>query len=171
MILGMSISTFTWAHVVLSLVGMFSGAVVLFGMLRSAWLNGWTLLFLITTFLTSVTGFFFPFGAFGASHIVGVISLMLLAAAISAKYSFQLAGAWRWIYVIGAVTALYLNVFVGIVQAFRKWPFLISLAPTQSEPPFIAAQSLVLAAFVALGVVSARRFHPETKAAALNPSL
>jgi len=167
MILGMSLSAFTWAHVVLSLAGILSGAVVLFGMLAAARPAGWTTLFLVTTVLTSVTGFLFPFGAFGPSHVVGVISLAALGAASFAIYARQLAKSWRWIYVASALAALYLNVFVGIVQAFRKPPFLQVLAPTQSEPPFLAAQVLALAIFIALGILSVKRFHPEPKASAL----
>jgi hypothetical protein len=161
MILGMSVSTFTSVHVVLSLVGILAGAVVLFGMLGSKRLDGLTALFLATTVLTSVTGFFFPRDQLLPSHIVGVISLVALAVAILALYVFRLAGIWRWLYVGGAGLALYLNVFVGVVQAFQKLPFLRPLAPSQSEPPFLVTQLLVLAIFVALGLVAAKRFHPE----------
>jgi hypothetical protein len=161
MILGMSISAFTWLHVILSLIGIASGAVVLFGMLGGKSFMSLTALFLATTVLTSVTGFMFPSASFGPSHIVGVISLVVLAAAILALYFYRLAGAWRWIYVAGAVTALYLNVFVGVVQAFQKLSLLQPLAPTQSEPPFIAAQLAVLALFAILGIAAVRAFHPE----------
>ena len=137
MILGISTSTFTLVHVVLSLVGIFAGLVVLFGMFSSKRLTGWTALFLATTVLTSVTGFFFPLDHLLPSHIVGILSLVVLAVAILALYAYHLAGSWRWIYVAGAVVALYLNVFVGVVQAFQKVPPLSALAPTQSEPPFV----------------------------------
>jgi ABC-type Na+ efflux pump permease subunit len=116
--------------------------------------------------LTSVTGFFFPFDKILPSHIVGVISLVVLAIAILALYALHLAGPWRWIYVVSAVLALYLNVFVGVVQAFQKLPFLASLAPTQSEPPFLIAQAIVLVIFVVLGVVAVRSFHPPAAAPA-----
>jgi hypothetical protein len=159
MILGMSLETFTLVHVVLSLVGIASGLVVLFGMLGANRMEGLTALFLATTVLTSVTGFFFP-SPFMASHVVGIISLVFLAAAIVALYVFGIAGAWRWIYVVGAVVALYLNVFVGVVQAFGKLAFLQPLAPTQSEPPFIVAQVIVMAVFVVLGILAVKRFHP-----------
>jgi hypothetical protein len=161
MLLGMSTSSFTVVHVVLSLIGIFSGAIVLFGMFRSQSLNGWTALFLATTVLTSVTGFFFPRDHLLPSHIVGVISLVVLAVAILALYVYRLAGSWRWLYVAGAGVALYLNVFVGVVQAFQKLPFLKPLAPTQSEPPFLITQLVVLALFVVLTVVAAIRFHNE----------
>ena len=163
MILGMSISTFTSVHVILSLIGILAGGIVLFAMLGSKRLDGLTALFLATTVLTSVTGFFFPRDHLLPSHIVGVISLAALAVAILGLYIYHLAGAWRWLYVGGAGLALYLNVFVGVVQAFQKLPFLRSLAPTQSEPPFLVTQLLVLAIFVALDLVAAKRFHPEMR--------
>ena len=167
MILGMSLSTFTLVHMVLSLVGILAGLVVLVGMLRSQRLSGWTALFLATTVLTSVTGFFFPFERLLPSHIVGIISLVVLAATLWALYVRHLAGAWRWIYVSTAVLALYLNVFVGVVQAFLKFPFLKALAPTQTEPSFVIAQAAVLVLFVVLGILAARSFHPESEAFAL----
>ena len=166
MILGMSTSTFTLVHVVLSLVGIFAGLVVVFGMFSSKKLDGWTALFLATTVLTSVTGFFFPFDKILPSHIVGIISLVVLAIAILALYALHLAGSWRWIYVVSAVLALDLNVFVGVVQAFQKFPLLASLAPTQSEPPFLIAQAVVLVIFVVLGIVAVRSFHPPADAPA-----
>jgi len=101
---------------------------------------------------------------FDPARVVGSISLVLLAGAVAALYTFHLAGPWRWVYVVTATMALYLNVFVGVVQAFQKLPFLQPLAPTQSEPPFIIAQTLVLLAFIALGALAGMRFHPETKA-------
>jgi hypothetical protein len=157
MILGMSVATFTLVHVALSLVGILTGLVVLFGMLSSKRLPTSTALFLATTVLTSATGFFFPRDHILPAHIVGVISLAVLAFAIFALYERQLAGSWRWIYVAGAVIALYLNVFVGVVQAFQKLAFLAPLAPTQSEPPFVVAQVVVLALFVALTIVATRK--------------
>ena len=166
MILGMSTSTFTLVHVVLSLVGILAGLVVVFGMFGSKKLDGWTALFLATTVLTSVTGFFFPFDKILPSHIVGIISLVVLALAILALYAFHLAGPWRWIYVVSAMLALYLNVFVGVVQAFQKLPLLASLAPTQSEPPFLIAQAVVLVIFVGLGIAAVRAFHPPADAPA-----
>jgi hypothetical protein len=162
MILGMSLPTFTLLHVVISLVAIVAGAVVLLGMLGSNRLAGWTALFLATTVLTSVTGFFFPFTKLLPSHMVGIISLVVLAVAIVALYVCRLAGAWRWIYVTSAMLALYLNVFVLVVQSFQKISFLKPLAPTQSEPPFIAAQGVTLLIFIVLGVLAVRSFHPGT---------
>ena len=158
MILGMSTATFTLLHVIISLIGIASGFVVLFGFLNANRFYGWTALFLTTNVLTSVTGFLFPTTTILPSQIVGVISLIALALAIFALYRSHLAGAWRWIYVASAVTALYLNVFVGVVQSFQKLAFLKPLAPTQSEAPFLVAQVLVLALFIVLGIVAARRF-------------
>lgn len=161
MMLGLSFSAFTTLHVVISLVGIASGLVVLAHMLAGRRRAGLTAVFLATTVLTSVTGFMFPFSQLLPSHVVGIISLVVLAAALVALYAFSLAGAWRWIYVACAVLALYLNVFVGVVQAFQKLAFLQPLAPTQSEAPFLVAQVVVLAIFVVLGIVSVKRFHPE----------
>jgi hypothetical protein len=160
MTLGVSLSALTTLHVVISLIGIASGLVVLYGMLTSQRLGGWTALFLATTILTSITGFMFPFNGLLPSHVVGAISLVLLAVALLALYAFRLSGAWRWVYVATALAALYLNVFVAVVQAFRKLAFLQPLAPTQSEPPFAVAQLVVLAIFLALGFLAVRRFDP-----------
>ena len=162
MILGMSTSTFTAVHVVLSLIGIFSGIIVLFGLLSANRFTDWTVLFLVSTVLTSVTGFFFHSAHVRPSHVVGVISLVVLAVSVVARYVYRLAGPWRWIYVGGAVLALYLIVFVGVVQAFQKLPFLSRLAPTQSEPPFFVAQVIVMAIFVLLGIRAVMRFRPAT---------
>ncbi len=159
MVLGMSLKTFTFVHVLLSLVGIGSGFIVVFGLLSSKRLNGWTPLFLVTTVLTSATGFLFPVEHLLPSHIVAILSLVALTIAILARYTFHMAGAWRTTYVVGAVIALYFNCFVGVVQAFEKVPALKALAPTQKEPPFLVAQLVVLAIFVGLGIVAAKRFR------------
>src|SRR6266446_4802549 len=145
---GMTTSTFTFVHVLLSLVGIGAGFVVLFGLLTGRQLDGWTALFLATTVATSVTGFGFPVDHLLPSHKVGIISLVVLAVAILARYARHLAGAWRRIYVVCAAVALYLNVFVGVVQAFLKVPALTAMAPKQTEPPFVATQVAVLALFI-----------------------
>jgi len=160
MIAGMSTAAFTQLHVLISLVGILSGLIVLAGMWSAKRLPGWTALYLSTTVLTSVTGFLFHSKAFGPPHVLGVISLVVLAVTIVALYKYRLAGASRWIYVVGAVLALYLNAFVGVVQAFQKVPFLKSLAPTGSEPPFAVAQLIVLALFIAAGFRALKKFHP-----------
>ena len=166
MILGMSTETYTLIHVVISLVGIGSGFIVVFGLLAGKRLDGWTALFLASTVLTSVTGFGFPFHHLPSgkvellpSHKVGIISLVVLAVALLARYGRHLAGAWRWIYVICAAMALYLNVFVLVVQAFEKVQALKALAPTQSEPPFLVAQLVVLALFVVLTIFAVKRFR------------
>src|SRR2546423_4976171 len=123
------IKTFTSIHVVLSLEGISSGFVVMLGLLTARRLNGWTVLFLASTAATSATGFGFPFHQLLPSHKVGIVSLVVLVVAVLARYTFHLAGAWRWIYVVGSVVALYLNVFVFVVQAFEKVPALSALAP------------------------------------------
>jgi hypothetical protein len=150
-------STFTLIHVVISLIALVSGFVAVYGLLTSRQLAGWTLTYLVTIVATSVTGFFLPADRFLPSHAVGIISLVILAAAIAGRYVFHLAGAWRWIYAAGMVAALYLNTFVGVVQAFQKIPALHALAPTQSEPPFAIVQVAVLIAFVAVGILAALR--------------
>ncbi len=170
MILGMSLSAFTLLHVVISLVAIVAGVVVVAAMLGSRKVSGSTALFLATTVLTSVTGYFFPADRVLPSHIVGAISLVVLALAILALYGFRLARSWRWIYVVSAVVALYLNVFVLVAQAFQKISVLNALAPTQSEPAFIVSQSVVLIVFVALGIGAIRSFHPEADAQALRPA-
>ncbi len=153
MILGMT--TLTFVHVVISLVGILSGLVVLFGLIAGKGLDGWTALFLVTTVATNLTGYMFPFHKLLPSHVVGGISLVVLAIAILARYSRHLAGGWRRTYVISAVIALYLNVFVLIVQLFEK-------VPTQSEPPFKITQVVVMAVFVVLGILAVRGFRKPT---------
>ena len=164
MILGMSLPTFTFVHVLLSLIGLGSGAVAVLGLLAGKRLDRGTALFLSTTVATSVTGFLFPVDRLLPSHIVGVVSLLVLALAILARYPLGLAGGWRRVYVVCAVLALYLNAFVGVVQAFLKVPALNSLAPTQAEPPFAIAQGLVLVLFVVVGALALRRFRAEPRA-------
>jgi hypothetical protein len=161
MIWGLTESTFTTVHVVLSLVGIGSGLLVMLGLLTGNDRPGWTLLFLATTVATSVTGFGFPFDHLLPSHKVGIISLVVLAVAIVARYALHLAGPWRPVYVICAAVALYLNVFVGVVQAFQKVPALTALAPKQTEPPFVVAQLVVLVLFIVLTIAAAKRFRGE----------
>lgn len=151
--------TFTNFHVALSLVGIGTGLIVLLGLLADKRLELVTFIFLATTVATSVTGFGFPFGTLLPSHIVGIISLVVLAVALYARYGAGLSGNWRWIYVTTATLALYLNVFVLVVQLFLKVETLHELAPTQAEPPFAIAQGLTLAAFLVLGYLAVRRFR------------
>ena len=159
--------TFTLIHTVLSLIGIVAGLVVLFGLLRNNPLNSWTLVFLVTTVATTLTGFLFPFRGFTPAIGTGIVSSLVLAATLPARYTFQLAGSWRWIYVVGAVVSLYLNCFVLVVQAFLKVPALHALAPQGTEPPFVLTQGLVLVLFVIAGFLAVRRFHPTAAQAVL----
>jgi hypothetical protein len=164
--MGTRLAAFTLFHVVLSLAGIFAGFVVLFALLSARQSNGRTATFLWTTLATSVTGFLFPFHKFMPSHAVGIVSLLVLAVTVPALYVFHLAGPWRRTYVVGAVIALYLNVFVLIAQFFMKIPALKVLAPTQLEPPFLGTQVVVMLIFIVLGVLAAKRFPAEAAHAA-----
>ena len=163
----MPLQLFTTVHVAISLIAIGAGLVVLIGMLGSRRLGGWTALFLFMTILTSVTGFMFPISGFTPALAVGVISLVVLAVAVIARYVKHLAGNWRWIYVAAAVVALWFNVFVLIVQAFEKVSILNPHAP-QVGPPFPApqntqfaiAQGLALTVLAVLGLIAAFRFRP-----------
>jgi hypothetical protein len=157
MILGLSISAFTAFHVALSLVGIVSGLVVLAALLSGKPAGAATAIFLVATVLTSVTGFPIPPFGFDPPRALGVLSLVLLGVALVALYGFRLAGRWRAVYVGAALAALYFNCFVGVVQAFQKIAFLKALAPTQTEPAFVAAQGLLLLAFVAAAVIVMRK--------------
>ncbi len=166
MMLGMSLSTFTFVHVLISLIGIFSGLIVVYGFLTGRRMDGITALFLTTTVLTSVTGYMFPIEHLLPSHIVGAISLVALAIAIVARYAFHLAGGWRTTFVITSALALYLNCFVAVVQSFLKVPALHALAPEGKEPPFLVAQIVVLLIFVALTILAAKKFHAQSGHAA-----
>jgi len=160
MILGMSVGAFTTLHVAISLIAILAGLVVLIAMIGNRRLDGVTALFLAATILTSATGFFFHSKAVGPPHIVGVISLVVLAISLLALYGRKLAGIWRPVYVVTALVALYLNCFVGVVQAFDKVPALHALAPKGTEPPFGAAQAATLLVFVILGYLAVRTYRP-----------
>lgn len=159
MILGMTLSAFTIFHVVISLVGIATGLIVAYGLLAGKRFDSWTAIFLLFTVLTSVTGFLFPITHLTPGLVVGVISLVVLAISILARYPLHLTGIWRLVYVISAMVALYLNVFVLVAQLFLKVPALKALAPTGKEPPFLIAQLTVMAVFVVLTVLAAKRFH------------
>ena len=156
------IKTFTLVHTLLSVVGIIAGLVVAGGLVAGKRLNGWTGLFLVTTVLTNLTGFGFPFVRFLASHGVGIISLLLSPFVIAALYWKHLAGPWRRIFVVGSVVLLYLNVFVLVVQLFQKFPLLLASAPTQKEPPFALSQLLMLALFVWLGRAAVKGFGSQS---------
>lgn len=152
MILGLT--TYTLLHTVLSVIGIFTGLVVAGGLSGGKLLGRWALVFLVTTALTSISGFGFPFVTLLPGHIVGIISLVVLALVIVAQYVKHFAGAWRRTYVIGVVLATYLNTFILVVQLFRRLPALLAAAPTQSEPPFAITQILVVVLFVWLGIAA-----------------
>jgi hypothetical protein len=162
MVLGMSLSVLTAVHVIISLVAIVSGIVVMVGLLGSNRMPGMTAIFLLFTILTSATGFLFPFTELLPSHMIGILSLVLLAIACLALYVMKLSGAWRPIYVVAAMTSLYLNIFVLVVQAFLKVPALHALAPSvpPSEPPFAVIQGVVLVFFVMVIIGASRRFRP-----------
>lgn len=161
MILGMSFGVFTVVHVIISLVAIASGFIAMAGLFASNLRPNWTGLFLLMTLLTSVTGFMFPFSVVTPAFVTGIIAIITLLITLLALYVFHMARAWRWIYVVTALFGLYLNCFVLIVQLFQKISVLHALAPTQSEPPFLVAQSILLAAFVICGFLAVRRFHPK----------
>jgi hypothetical protein len=160
MVMGMSLSTFTLVHVVLSLIGIVTGFVVIFAMFSAKRMNGMTAVFILTTALTSVSGFGFPFDHLLPSHKLGIVSLVALLVAIVARYALHLLGEARWIYAVTAVIAQYLNVFVLVVQGFLKVPALHTMAPTGTEAPFFIAQGIVLLVFIVLGTYAVKRFHP-----------
>lgn len=162
MILGLSTASFTLLHVVISLVGIVAGLIAVLGMLRGHLSSLWTGVFLLTTILTSVTGFMFPNSTFTPAMVLGVLSLIFLAVAVAALYVFKLGGPARWLYIVTAVGALYLNMFVGVTQAFQKIAFLQPLAPTQSEAPFLVAQVLLLGLALFAGYLTVRRYHPHS---------
>lgn len=163
MVLGISLQTFTLIHVLISLAGIASGVVVMYGFLTNKRLNRWTAAFLTTTALTSITGFLFPFMGVTPAIKLGVISIVVLAVTIVTRYPLHLT--WRKTYVISACAALYFNVFVLVVQSFEKVPALKAIAPTQKEPPFVLAQVLVLAIFVGLTVFAVKKFRVDATAA------
>jgi hypothetical protein len=165
MILGMSLSMFVTVHVIISLIGIVAGIIVMFGMLGSNRMAGLTAIFLLFTILTSATGFLIPplvSEKLLPSHMIGALSLVLLAVACFALYGQKLSGGWRWIYVLTALISLYLNVFVLVIQSFLKVPALHALAPSvpPSEPPFAIAQGIVLVFFVIMIIGALRRYRP-----------
>jgi hypothetical protein len=162
MILGLSLSTFTTVHVIISLIAIVSGIIVMFGLLGSNRMPGMTAIFLLFTILTSATGFLFPFEKLLPSHMVGILSLVLLVIACIALYALSLSGPWRWIYAVTAMISLYLNIFVLIIQGFLKVPALTALGPGNppTGPVFAVIQGVVLVFFVIVIIGAVRRFRP-----------
>src|SRR6202048_825094 len=162
MILGMSLSVFTTVHVIISLIAIVAGIIVMFGLLGSNPMPGLTGIFLLFTILTSATGFLFPFEKLLPSHMIGILSLVLLAIACIALYVMKLSGSWRWIYVVTALLSLYFNAFVLVIQSFLKIPALTAVAPGNppSGPVFAVVQGIVLIFFVLMIIGAWRRFRP-----------
>jgi|SRR5450756_322350 len=162
MVLGMSLSAFTTLHDIISLIGIVSGIIVMFGLLGSNRMPGMTAIFLLSTILTSATGFLFPFEKLLPSHMVGILSLVLLAIACLALYVMKLSGPWRLVYVLTALVSLYFNVFVLVIQSFLKVPALTALAPGNppSGPVFAVVQGIVLVFFVVVIIGAMRRYRP-----------
>lgn len=158
MILGMSLAAFTVLHLIISMIAIGLGFIVAGGLLASNRMPGWTLWFLVLTILTSATGFLFPFTKILPSHVVAIISLVLLAVAVYALYGKGLSGVWRAVYVVTAMLALWFNVFVLIAQSFQKVALLNVYAPTGAEPPFAISQGIVLVFFIGLIILGIRRF-------------
>lgn len=161
MVLGMSLPAFTLVHVAISFVAIAAGIVAVWQMYSARLPRGWTAVFLSMTALTCITGYFFPADKVLPSHVVGAITLGTVVLATLALYRYRLERSWRWIYVVSAIAALYLNVFVGVVQSFLKIPALNALAPTQAEAPFAIAQAAVLLFFVGVTIVVLRMFRPQ----------
>lgn len=161
MILGMTSATFTALHVLISLVGIASGLIVMYGLLTANRLQRWTTVFLVSTAATSLSGFLFPFKGVTPGIVVGILSIIVLALAIVGRYALNLSGPWRPIYIVAASVALYFNVFVFVVQSFEKIPQLRALAPTQKEPPFAVVQLFVLLMFVVATGFALKRFRPD----------
>jgi hypothetical protein len=165
MILGMSLSTFVQVHTIISLIAIVAGFIVMFGMLSSKRPGGLAAIFLLLTILTSATGFLIPplvSDKLLPSHIIGALSLVLLLIACIALYAMKLSGAWRWIYAVTALLALYFNVFVLVIQSFLKIPALTAIAPGNppSGPVFAVVQGVVLVFFVLMIIGAIRRFRP-----------
>ena len=162
MVLGMSLANFTLLHVIISLIAIVTGLIVMFGLLGSKLMPGLTAIFLLLTILTSATGFLFPFTQLLPSHMVGILSLVLLAIACIALYGMRLAGVWRPVYVVTAMISLYLNVFVLVIQSFLKVPALHALAPSvpPAGPVFAVVQGILLVFFVLVIIGAWRRFRP-----------
>lgn len=154
------LQAYTLVHTLIALAAIPAGFFVLAGLLKSERRNGWTTIFIVTTLLTSLTGFGFPFTGLLPSHIFGILTLILLALVVQARYRRAFKGIWRVVYVIGTMLALYLNMFVAVVQGFLKIPALHALAPTQTEPAFVIAHALLFLLFVVFTAAAVRRFHP-----------
>lgn len=152
-------------HVIISLMAIVAGLIVMSGMLGSNRIPGLTAIFLLFTILTNATGFIIPpliTEKQLPSHMIGILSLVLLAIACFALYGQRLSGMWRWIYAVTALVSLYLNVFVLVIQSFLKVPALSAIAPGNppAGPVFAIVQGIVLVFFVVVTIGAVRRFRP-----------
>lgn len=163
----MSLTLLTIIHTLISVAAIIAGIVVIADLLRGRDSGGWTHLFMATAFLTSATGFLFPFTVFLPSHGTAIVALLVLAVTLPARYRLR----WPATYAVGAVASLFLLIFVAIAQVFAKVPSLRAVAPTQSEPPFLITESITLAIFVVIGVLAARNYRAAAPAAPLSERL
>jgi hypothetical protein len=152
---------FTLFHVALSVAAIVFGLLTVYGLLNGRRMGRLTAYFLVFTAATTLTGFLFPFHGFTPALGVGIVSTVILALAVAARYRFHMAGFWRAIYITSAITALYLNCFVFVVQAFQKVPALHALAPDGAGPVFAGVQAVVLLSFVITGYLAVKRFRWE----------
>lgn len=167
MILGLSVAAFTATHVLLSLIALLSGVAVLRNLFASRTPAAITALFLATSIATSAGGFLFPSTRLGLGHVVGAVSLVVLLPTVVAIYGFHLAGPWRWIYALGAIGALWLDIVIAVVQSFAKTPLLRPFAFSLTAPALLLVQLAVLVLFIVIGARALKRFHPEAFATSL----
>jgi hypothetical protein len=158
----MFVDTYTSIHSIISLLALALGPIAILSFFGVRIPSLVMPLFLLLAFLTSATGFGFPFhGVILPSHITGVVALVVLAALLYARFVGGLAGIWRSVYVAGVVASAFLLAFVGVAQAFGKIAALNALAPTQSEPPFAIAELVLLVIFVVIGFLAVKGWRPE----------
>ena len=162
MVLGLSLATFTQLHTIISIIAIATGLIALVAFARGNWRGGIMQVFVWTTVATTVTGFLFPFNGFTPAIGTGLVSSVVLVVLLFALYRSKLQGGARTVFAVTATISLYLNLFVLVVQSFLKIPALHALAPLGKEPPFVAAQGVMLLAAIALGYfsVKARRRGP-----------
>lgn len=165
MILGLSIPAFIALHVAISLIGIVTGLIALPALVKGRFLPRTHAIFLVMTLLTSLTGFLFPFRGFTPAIGVGIVSTLVLIVTLVALYGLRLSGRARVVHAVGATVALWLNLFVLMVQAFLKVPALNAFAPTGSEPPFLTAQGVLLILMLLLGAGIVRQGSASRKAA------
>jgi hypothetical protein len=154
------IAALTLFHVIVSLIAIAAGIVLAHGLITRKRYDRWTLIFMVTTAVTVLTGFVFPYNGFTPGIGVGIICVLIFIPTALARYRFAMAGIWRPIFVVGALALFYFNCLVFVVQSFQKIPPLNALAPTGGEPIIGAVQAVVFIAFLIVGFFSIRRFRP-----------